>query len=110
MTTETPTEAVTPLSIAAVRRMFPPGTRYIGEFIGANRKAARPGNIRTERTVRRQVPYEMVSMIETGPRAGSEIDLNWRGVTATMCGRIVTLYMPDPFLTMERIETAGDCR
>lgn len=69
------------ITIAEAMRRLPVGTEFTGEFLNPL-PTMDPARLVTRRKVKRQTPARMVSTFLDGPRAGNEIELNWRGVTA----------------------------
>ena len=80
------------LSIAEVKRRLPVGTEYTGEFIGTmnvrvigNLGVTNLHKSEQERITRRRIvkqTSEMVSEFLDGPKAGQQIYLTWKGVSA----------------------------
>jgi hypothetical protein len=71
------------VSCAEMRRLLTVGTTFQAEFIGDNRRFARPNRINTSRRVTTQTAYEMESLLF--PSDGSDpqgivIHLTWKGL------------------------------
>ena len=71
------------ISCAEMRRLLAVGTTFQAEFVGDNRRFARPNRINTSRRVTKQTAYEMESLLF--PSDGSDpqgiiIYLTWRGL------------------------------
>lgn len=70
------------LSLTKLRAALRPGTEFIAEFIGVNRKLCMPGNEKTRRRVLTNTANEMKSWLLDGPRQNEPIYLNWRFCSA----------------------------
>lgn len=71
------------ISIAEVRRRMPPGTTYLGEFIGEKNRTFPEINC-TRRRVKVNTKSQMVSEFLTGPKSGHQAYNEWKGVKATI--------------------------
>ena len=86
----------TKISLTQLRRILHVGAQFTAEFIGINAKIAKPERVRTYRTVRKQNSRHMVSTIDNdGETPGTEVWLNWQGVTAEQQGEFIVLTMND---------------
>lgn len=67
-----------PLSLTALRRLLPPETEFVGEFIGKNRQICKPGMEVCRRKVLKNSSYELVSLLLDGPKAGQTAHMTWK--------------------------------
>jgi hypothetical protein len=78
------------ISCAEMRRLLPVGTTFQAEFIGDNRRFARPNRINTSRRVTTQTAHQMESLLF--PSDGSDpqgivIYLTWKGLEIENSGK-----------------------
>ena len=86
----------TKISLTQLRRILHVGAQFQAEFVGINARLAKPERVRTYRTVRAQNARHMVSTIDNdGELPGTEVWLNWNGVTAEQQGEFIVLIMND---------------
>ena len=84
------------LSLSKLRKILSVGAQFTAEFIGINAKIAKPDRVKTYRTVRKQNTRHVVSTIDNaGEIPGTEVWLNWQGVTAEQHGEFIVLTMND---------------
>jgi hypothetical protein len=90
------------VSLSKLRKILSVGAQFTAEFIGINARIAKPENVRTYRTVRKQNSKHMVSTIDSAI-PGTEVWLNWKGISAEKNGEFIILTMnevspPEEFL------------
>jgi len=70
------------ISVAEVRRRLPEGKECVIEFVGTNAQHCNPETKCTRRQIRKQTASQMASAFLEGPKKGSLIWLQWKGITA----------------------------
>ena len=78
------------ISCAEIRRLLTIGTIFQAEFVGDNRRVARPNRISTLRRVTKQTAHEMESLLfpsDGSDPQGIAIYLTWKGLEIESNGK-----------------------